>query len=54
MNKLKPKNYEKAKFIYLRIDCITYCFMLDSDDNNDLSGDDLLIGVWKPVKSVEN
>lgn len=25
----------------------------DSDDNNDLSGDDLLIGVWKPVKDVE-
>ena len=24
----------------------------DSDDNNDVAGDDLIIGIWKPVKDV--
>ncbi|MDO9038732.1 MAG: hypothetical protein Q7U59_10345, partial [Lutibacter sp.] len=39
-------------FIYALLTLFIVSCSKDSDDNNDLSGDDLLIGVWKPVKDV--
>ncbi|MFZ2284020.1 MAG: hypothetical protein WAV86_09105 [Lutibacter sp.] len=38
--------------IYALITLFIVSCSKDSDENNDLAGDDLLIGVWKPVKDV--
>lgn len=38
--------------IYALITLFIVSCSKDSDDTNDLAGDDLIIGVWKPVKDV--
>ncbi|MDP2067460.1 MAG: hypothetical protein Q8K04_00715 [Lutibacter sp.] len=40
-------------FIYALLTLFIVSCSKDSDENNNAAGDDLLIGVWKPVKDVE-
>lgn len=39
-------------FMYALLTLFIVSCAKDSDDNNDAAGDDLIIGVWKPVKDV--
>lgn len=39
-------------FMYALLTLFIVSCSKDSDDNNDVSGDDLIIGVWKPIKYV--
>lgn len=39
-------------FMYALLTLFIVSCSKDSDDNNDVAGDDLIIGVWKPVKYV--